>query len=473
MRPPDMDAQLSLDYRAPHHLTSLEYPSLDLLVENSEHPYFLPPLYDDRMYLPTDLIPNARVAANTSRSNESESSFFTFERANAGNSNPTPALMSDNRPAVMRLIHDTRVFQHTIGKTQIFFVTFAAASGDHTRFYDFLVTDLFKAARTPNAPMFVSSMVMLVERQNMRAITHVSLQLELQGFDDDLHQYGFKPARQIEYAPLLRALLKPVKVQDLDVDDQACSICRDPYETTTHGHYESPVTLPCGHIIGEICVSKWYNGNGEMRFPADLSRPLCRQCPFSTNILKALEFGLTNGVYLEDARYTAYENFERSCADLDDAAYDNDDQTEFTPRPAVTKQAMHFLLEGAKLEEESSTPYCLQPARFPETQKSMRRVDLISPDDPGAVAVNVFVNISTGLLLVRLLKDITTPETVPFLGPPDGLMSQSVMRPGLGPFLHRLLSRAARFQRKRPCNCSAGFHKHSLRTYYNAREEYE
>ncbi|KAK4543298.1 hypothetical protein LTR36_005657 [Oleoguttula mirabilis] len=491
-----MDAELPLSYKEAHHLTSLWYPAIHLLTPDVEIPFLHPPLHDDRMHAPTDLIPNARVAENTRRDNAPETSFFTIDRADAGNLNRRPVVLAAQFPPLMRLIHDTRVHQYSVGHTTIDFVTFFGPDGKQmvravrrsivrsaggqrsgsSGSYDLPLADLLRGARFSDAPPFVITMVVFVDRLNARAIRHVSYQLQIQDIDEgDLDdEYDFKPAREIDYVDSLRALLTPVKVQELDLEDRDCSICHVAYDATTSGHCENPVALPCGHVVGEICIFKWYAG-GEVRSPTGVKCPLCRQCPFSATDTRALEFGLTNGVYLEDPRYSEYENFERSCGDIDDTAYNYDDETEFTPQLAVIKQAMHLLLDGAKLEDELSTPYHLQAARSQEMRTIMREVDheITVQAQVRPAAISEFVAAFGGVFRHLLLEEMTTSEMAPFFVSSESALDLPGLRPGLEAFMHRLLSRAARFQRLRPCNCSSGFHKHGVRTYYNAREAYE
>ncbi len=59
------------------------------------------------------------------------------------------------------------------------------------------------------------------------------------------------------------------KISDLDRDNRHCDICREPYETDAsqaevadggaidHAKPEIPLALPCGHILGSICLETW------------------------------------------------------------------------------------------------------------------------------------------------------------------------------------------------------------------------
>lgn len=71
-----------------------------------------------------------------------------------------------------------------------------------------------------------------------------------------------------ELGAFLMGLPRP-KIADLDRDDRQCNICREPYETDAsqaealnggaidHAKPEIPLALPCGHILGSICLQTW------------------------------------------------------------------------------------------------------------------------------------------------------------------------------------------------------------------------
>lgn len=52
--------------------------------------------------------------------------------------------------------------------------------------------------------------------------------------------------------------LKAVKLDDIEPDNQECDICRESFGSAVDDQSpEKPVSLPCGHIFGNRCISGW------------------------------------------------------------------------------------------------------------------------------------------------------------------------------------------------------------------------
>lgn len=77
-------------------------------------------------------------------------------------------------------------------------------------------------------------------------------------------------------APLLGAgtrfvdQLPDITLDDLPADSRSCHICLDSY-----GSPENPIRLPCGHVVGRSCISRWLATSN--------SCPLCRRVLFARN----------------------------------------------------------------------------------------------------------------------------------------------------------------------------------------------
>ena len=58
---------------------------------------------------------------------------------------------------------------------------------------------------------------------------------------------------------LLLAQLPTTIIADLPDDEQRCAICLDSYFKDEHGEKppETPLRLPCGHVVGNRCFRKW------------------------------------------------------------------------------------------------------------------------------------------------------------------------------------------------------------------------
>lgn len=95
---------------------------------------------------------------------------------------------------------------------------------------------------------------------------------------------GFRrPPNEVE--GILQKLSR-VEISRLEADDLKCSICQSEYgkergdktkpasesdsESPDDEAPESPVILPCGHLLGDLCIYKW------LEEPQTASCPLCR-----------------------------------------------------------------------------------------------------------------------------------------------------------------------------------------------------
>lgn len=56
---------------------------------------------------------------------------------------------------------------------------------------------------------------------------------------------------------------KPVKLEDLELEDQSCEICRESFTRADDDiRPEQPISLPCGHVFGKECISDWIAAAG-------------------------------------------------------------------------------------------------------------------------------------------------------------------------------------------------------------------
>lgn len=55
-----------------------------------------------------------------------------------------------------------------------------------------------------------------------------------------------------------QGLLKTVELEDIELENRECDICRESFGSSEGGRSsETPVSLPCGHIFGKDCLSSW------------------------------------------------------------------------------------------------------------------------------------------------------------------------------------------------------------------------
>lgn len=79
-------------------------------------------------------------------------------------------------------------------------------------------------------------------------------------------------------SPLTRFMrsLPPLQPSEIAIDCQDCTICQEPYYSKSAK--EIPVKLPCAHIFGSDCISKWLSSPTSQR-----RCPLCRIELFKPN----------------------------------------------------------------------------------------------------------------------------------------------------------------------------------------------
>nr|POF15344.1 hypothetical protein CFP56_42233 [Quercus suber] len=150
-----------------------------------------------------------------------------------------------------------------------------------------------------------------------------------------------------------------VALANIDFDDIDWSDIVSDGVDVVHVPRHEPVKTPCGHIFGRACLLKECKS---MDDPRKFQCPVCQRQILSARQVKAVVFGLDcHDVYQYDEHFTKYENFERSCADLD-AYRERDMEERITLNRPVLIEAWYIIRNGARLEEPSSTPLHLQAA---------------------------------------------------------------------------------------------------------------
>ncbi|KAK3680059.1 hypothetical protein LTR78_000436 [Recurvomyces mirabilis] len=122
---------------------------------------------------------------------------------------------------------------------------------------------------------------------------------------------------------------------------------------------------PVKHLFGKSCLLDWCNATG----PENVGCPTCRAKIFTDeSTIAYLNYGVRGPdlkTYEPDPRYTNYENWERSCDDVDKNLASNNGATIDIEPEILTEILQHFLF-NARLEPEVSTPLQLQPVHRAE-----------------------------------------------------------------------------------------------------------
>lgn len=74
----------------------------------------------------------------------------------------------------------------------------------------------------------------------------------------DTHAYAFTNIEISNVAEFLMTKLEPVGLEQLDLDDQVCVICKQEFRVSDDVRLShTPVKTVCGHIFGRGCIIKW------------------------------------------------------------------------------------------------------------------------------------------------------------------------------------------------------------------------
>ena len=466
----------------PHHIVKLEYPVSCLAVD--EEPVFLPILDARSRYEPLPLIPDDAVIHHSSRDNFPETSFFSIVKTDG--EAEVPFVESDD------LLSDMALLIGRIGRTYLGVVTFVRDSDPdknvmirfcrttyqsktggsrYTSSTHYIMNlDEFEEAAGKRSNAWLVNLHNLLYRENDMAVRHVSLRAAMLERCD--WSTNWKASRQIKYHEVISEMFPDVDTSSLEETD---CLCGQTFDDDEH----KPKVLICGgnakHVLCKESLLEWCKTCG----PLKATCPHCRTAIFTNQAdIDFLAYGaLSHGVYTFDKRYNAFENFERSCADLDKRHASNiDEPTEVNA--TILWNAWEVLIEGAKLEQPSSSPLNLQSARCPEVKIVNHAIKIILRELDGLIkpTKHLFVIIVNSLYR-RFVVEFVNNKLDRFLSARDARhLTENIrgsrdlkLRPGLIEFCERNISRMLIFQRSRQCQCrhvpDRWTHKHGIRHY--------
>lgn len=304
----------------------------------------------------------------------------------------------------------------------------------------------------------------LLYRRTDQAAQFVGRQLEERNAPDTkAHQW--RSPRMIDFSLAVQAA--PPGSDGTAEEELECGICS---EVAEHA-----VTLPgCKmHRFDKACVTEWWNFQG----PEKAHCPLCRRRVFEDDKqAHDLTFGLINGVYNIDFSFTPYEDFLRSCADLDERSAFNIEEPLNVDIPAMAK-SWDLLMRGAALEPAVSRPHFLQPARMSEMssvhhglKKAFRLIDNCATTDPNKCTVKRAAAVIYKEIQRSLTDEASASSFMEYIRQekisPYNIVEQN-LRSGQEVFLKVNVSRMLMMVRVRKCSeHGPGWHKHGLRDYY-------
>ena len=480
----------------PRHVTLVSYPCLDLLQVGGsvgERLVLVPDHSSESRYEPRPLIDDPAVTVHSFRNGPDETEIYSISRADMDIKDVSANLRSGMAEAAFdgyRLIEDMEFIESCNGTTWLNCVTYTTDlheldddppvalrisrktmfrfAGHREWHLDTYELSLEEVDTTQWAgKLWAVNIVRLIDRRSDMAYLHAQRMLAEQ--DADRFEVGWAPPRYPDYGKVLKRMrVTPEVSPDPEENDP---ICREILFGT-----EEVVQVPCDgkhkyHLdcLVEVCKAA---GPGKSRCP------LCRRDMIrDTKDIDLLKYGVVDRSYNENREYSQWENFERSCADLDKHLAEHS-KAQITVSKFLIKAIFELLTEGAMLELPLSTPFHLQPVRCADFPL-LRQAVFVTAESMHGMTVDV--KILNDAMKVEMLN--TFAGAFKGGGGLSGLIDVELghwwkdqtqaakyyaMRPGFFAFAERMVSRMLQFVQLRKCDdTSGGMHRHGGRTYYH------
>ena len=463
------------------HVVSFHYPAFDLLDIYPDNPqgnnWVLCEVLDgENRYEPLPLVLDADAARHSSRDSLEETRISTMS--------PAPKVLKDiveldletSQPDADRLVHDMETLGQYLGETELRAVAFGinedevfvrvqritslrrigARSIKNERIYTMDLGDFYRSQHPSSWAVQIKSLML---RLDDRAYRHVRARIALsREYPNVSPDADWLPRRDNA-----ANALPYTKITAPSAEGQVCPIC----QLDLVKENLDAVRTPCSkeHIFCEPCLVKWIDS-----MPQGMATcPMCRSNLLASAIqTEDARFGLINGVYHDLESYSDFENFERSCADLDHSLATEQVGT-FIPDHNILGAAWLQMHEGAMLEPLSSTPYAMQPCWLPEYMLIRAAInDFFATCSGTEVPIATFAKQA----LVRVEQCLQTgiASRVPAaLRPAND--PWIVFRPGVKEFLARTINRVIQFQLRRQCACGqALLHRHGGREFWGPEQ---
>lgn len=473
----------------PHHRIDVTYPALNSL-QWKERPLLHTPLNAAERYEPLPLINDIEVQRNSGRDLKEQTPFFSMYPASLERPAEGVMLCGD-------ICKDMRELSRYIGITTLNVLIYnteetaqpwiricsgttfrrvGGARSDGRKDYNIPLQE-FLAKRDHSR--WYQDILHLIEMRDDRAARHVQIRLReyVDNRDADhvteLYQKfaaSFKPKRQPDYDLYLyqdRFLASDrTKSTSLFKSKKQCMICKKSLNTSTH----VGIAFPCSpeHVAGRSCVRELCHRS----LPEHVQCPQCNVCLFDSQALDHLRFGVWEGRYEDDPRFTEYENFEKSCADLD---MDVPSRSRHTPsfslivHPQLFMAIWYRMIFFGSLEMSLAHVEAISAPEFNilerAIEKHVRRLD----------GVQTTTRILEWWLGLAIFQAFDHPFHAAGLGKylprhlPTFAREEEFFRPGFQRFCERAFLRTLRFLELRTCTCEdeKRIHSHGGRMFYN------
>ena len=469
----------------PHHITEIEYPVMWLLERSDEHE--LKPIHNSiNRYQPKPLIDDKNVAHNASRDNIPETRFFSITETTTEVSR-VECLLPSLASTSYRLVEDMQFVESCCGDTTFHVATYRlpcegsgaertsmvrirrqsvfAYAGDRRRSVATYNIKLETLEALDCKSLWLQNLMGLIYRRSDRAVLHVARKLREQRMQD--LDTRWKPGRYPDYALALKTVDNLTELSTPIEPDTDCAIC---WQALSSGGKVVELACKGKHVFHLDCFLQVYHGEG----PGKIRYPLCRE---ALDNLDFIRYGVTDNIYQSDSCFNRWEDFERSCADLDKSTSLSSTH-KIMCKPGLFWEILRHLIEEAKKEPSSSTPYHLQAVSRPELkifrealEKSFR---WCQGQEMTATSfydrLNKEVLASFNRARIRGGTDRTLSEGMfDFKEQYPYFAGQEAMPPGFYYLARRIIRRMLEVYRLRACKCGGGtFHWHGRRAYFNA-----
>ncbi|KAK4627332.1 hypothetical protein CLAFUW4_04348 [Fulvia fulva] len=493
-----------------HHTVNIRYPALELLSRDDTWKMAKPRAITMR-FEPNALITDPRVIENTDRNAEEGTRFLHYTKALRGHSEQ----YSEEEPEkhdIEALLRDMKELSRCIGSTELRAVIYRPANikpeqrstcmtirrisrlkcadgliKECGTFYVLSAPKFMDLAKTEaGLEIWYCDLRDLVLLNSDRAVRHARDTMQrypIADEDEDVMGFatGWLPPRLPSLVPVICSKVTQAELQQeviRDEDASECQICKQPFDH--HDIVPVIVNGSCDHMYCHARLTTWVLSNGDQA-----TCPFCRKS-FTTpeQYVDLLHGTDAAGRYVYDDRFNTWENFERSCADLDTSRASllmATPDSKITVNAKLLAEFWDYLVEQARAESETSTPAHHNPANFTELDVATTAISHGLFQIDGAT-------LPPNALCHMLIKDIDAAFFKTFVRSEMASMVDGVviamaleewaradntmdLRPNLWLFIERTLNRMVNFVRLRRCECvgEIGLHKHgACRMYYNS-----
>ncbi|KAF2169932.1 hypothetical protein M409DRAFT_51723 [Zasmidium cellare ATCC 36951] len=473
-----------------HHTIRIDYPALEILTDPSERGVLHRPLNVQQRYQPLPLIADDDVYSHAGRDRAPATQFFSLYNA-----------ISDqpNRRDLCRFLQsDVREVTKFHGKTRLSVVLYMTPNDLSLMFRvrrktTYFLKDGYEDVESQdyNLPydeffahqgesQWFQDILHLITMKDDRSARYVQFKLwmlEAQDFPGaadlfDRFCRSWKPRRQPDYEVYLSNLITETKRPSSLLSTKVCKVCRKSFSKS-----HPPAALPCcNKLVAKSCLVEWCQSFNSKTLIPNFSVPSCPSCKTQLftdpRTVEHLKFGMLADQYWIDKRFTQWENFERSCADLD-KHHASRNNSQLTISPLALAMTWQNMLHGTTRHDD---PAHLQPHRFPEFaifEKEMF-THLRQLEGVTCIVSNLYRHLTTEI--EREFKSRFRQNGMDLYLPPGSRgwvgneqIRDLMWRDGFLEFVMRVLNRTLQFHQLRQCRCriEAGVHWEGGRQFWN------